>query len=548
MTNMHHPTNLNVRQGAMGLLAPIALALFSNLGQAAPVATLASTLPDTVAAHSAALVAAPPADQAMHLVVSLPLRNLDALDALLQDITDPQSPNYGHYLSVEEFTDRFGPSERDYDDAIEFFGQNGFSVGPRAANRYLIDLDGKVSDVERVFHVTLGLYRHPTENRNFISADRLPALDLAKPVQEVIGLDDFVRPYARLARDENSSTAGGSGPGGSFIGSDIRTAYYPAGTLTGSGQSVGLMELVGVNLADVSKFFARHFGAANSVPIVLIKTDSKPVTCAGGCDDTEQALDIEYTISMAPGLSSVRVYVGSSPEDVLNAMASDNISKVLSTSWGWARHFATDDGLFKEFALQGQTNLTASGDYSSLAASGPWPEEDANIIAVGGTDLTTATPGGAWSGETGWSGSAGGPSLAKNIKIEPYQLPYINAANAGSTTLRHVPDIAANANTDMEVCADGKCAGGWGGTSFASPIWAGFIALANEQALLSGKPLVGFINPRIYRVLGHATDYTSLFHDIVSGTSGLYSCTPSYDLVTGLGSPNGQTLIDKLIE
>jgi subtilase family serine protease len=529
------------------LLLPLVCSLFSGIGRTEPVATLASTIPDIVASHEAVLVGAPPPDQVMHLVVSLPLRNMEKLDAMLQDIYDPQSPYYRHYLSVAQFTDQFGPSERDYDSALAFFSQNGFTVGPRAANRYLFAIDGKVSDIERLFHVALGLYRHPSEARNFISPDRPPTLDLQTPVQQVIGLDDFVLPYRHLVRGESDEPATGSGPGGNFTGSDIRTAYYPKGTLKGAGQSIGLMELEGVNLADVRTFFKDGYGAKNSVPIDRISTDGAPVGCTGSCDDTEQALDIEYAISMAPSLASARVYVGNTAEDVLNRMASDNISKILSTSWGWNENFKTDDGLFKEFAAQGQTNLTASGDYSSLSASGPWPEEDANIVAVGGTDLVTAKAGGNWTRETGWNGSAGGPSTDKSILIESYQLPYINAANGGSRTLRNVPDVAASADTDMMVCADGTCVGGYGGTSFASPIWAGFIALANEQAIANGRPVVGFINPAIY-ALGMTANYGAGFHDIIKGKSGKFSCTTSYDLVTGLGSPTGQELIDLLAD
>lgn len=529
-------------------VVPLACVLLPAVGRTDPSTAQATSMPDIVASHSAVPVGAPSPNQVMHLVVSLPLRNGDQIDAAIRDLYDPQSAGYKHYLSVAEFTDRFGPSEQDYATARRYFSQHGFAVGPHAANRYLISLDGKVSDVERVFHVTMNLYRHPTENRMFYSADRLPTFDLDTPIQEIIGLDDFERPYNRLVRADVEKDAGGSGPGGHFTGGDMRAAYYPSGTLTGRGQSVGLMELAGVNVRDVKNFFAQKYGPANNVHIELIKTDSEPVTCTGNCSDGEQALDIEYTISMAPGLSSVRVYIGSSPEDVLNAMASDNISKVLSTSWGWHKQFATDDGLFQEFALQGQTNLTASGDYSSLIASGPWPEEDRYIVAVGGTDLYTVTPGGPWLKEAGWSGSAGGPSVDSAIHIEPYQLPYVNAENGGSTTLRDVPDIAANANTNMVLCADGGCFSGGGGTSFASPIWAGFIALANEQAIAHGQPVVGFINPRMYSTLGHSANYTDYFHDIKHGTSGVFNCTPGYDLVTGLGSPTGQTLIDALID
>jgi subtilase family serine protease len=535
------------RQVGRAIRAAAGLACLAVQANAAPVPTRSTTIPGIVARGAAAYAGAPAPDAILHLVVSLPQRNIAELDAFLADITNPDSANFRHYLTVAEFTRRFGPTQADYYAAVQFFAAQGLTVAARSANRTIIDVDGRVADIERAFHVKMGLYRHPTENRLFFAPDRAPTLDLAVPIEQVLGLDDFVKPYAKYVRAKTISPRGGSGPGGQFTGRDMRKAYYPTGTLTGHGQSVGLMELAGYNIKDVQAFFSNGYGPANRVPVVGIKTDSLSLSCTGSCDDSEQALDIEYAISIAPDLASVRVYVGSSPEDVLNRMATDNISKVLSTSWGWNEAFKTDDAIFKEFAAQGQTNLTASGDFSSLATSGPWPEEDANIIAVGGTDVATKTAGGLWSAETGWSGSAGGPSLDKTIKIEAYQKPFVTAANGGSTTLRNVPDIAANADTDMEICADGKCSGSNGGTSFASPMWAGFIALANQQALDSGKPVLGFINPMIYKIAG-GTGYPSIFHDETKGKSGIYSCTLSYDLVTGLGSPHGANTIKALID
>jgi subtilase family serine protease len=534
------------RTASAALLAGFAATVSPSTGQAAQ-PTLSSHIPAIVASHAAALVAAPSPDTRMHLAVSLPLRNVAALDALRGAIADPASPDFRHYVSVAEFTERFGPSQSDYETASAYFASQGLTVGPYAANRMLLQLDGRVADIERVFHVTIGLYRHPTEARLFTAPDRAPTLDLAVPIQEVIGLDDYVLPHPRFVRGANArGTRTGSGPGGQFTGKDMRAAYYPTGTLTGAGQSIGLFEFVGYNVADVNSFFAKGYGPANSVSIVGIKTDGESLSCTGRCDDSEQALDIEYAISLAPGLSSVRVYVGSVAEDILNRMATDNLSKVLSSSWGWNENFATDDAIFKEYEVQGQTNLTASGDNSSLQASGPWPEEDANIVAVGGTDVTTTGAGGAWSGETGWSGSAGGPSLDTSIKIEPYQAAVSKNAPGASTTLRNVPDIAMNANTDMEICADGSCTGGYGGTSFASPMWAGIVAMANQQALASGKPVVGFINPSVY-ALAAGTSYAQLFHDVTSGKSGKFSAAKGYDLVTGLGSPQGQAFINALV-
>jgi xanthomonalisin len=524
------------------LAATATAALLAGLACAAPArgaahAVLSLHVPEIVAAHQARLAAVPDPQARMDLSVSLPQRNQDKLYALLRDIYDPASPQYRHYLSVAQFTERFGPSAADYEAARAYFAANGFTLGDAAANRGLITIEGRVADIERVFRVALGLYRHPTEDRLFIAPDREPSLDIAVPISHVTGLDDFDLPRPRsLKRESERVSHTGSGPGGDFIGSDIRTAYAGETKLTGAGQSLGLMELAGYELSDIQAYFTAVNQKLN-VPIVGISTDGARLGCKNKCDDGEQALDIEYAISMAPGLSQVQVYVGKNAEDVLNRMASDDTSLQLSTSWGWsAREYPTDHPLFLEMAAQGQTLLTASGDDSSLKASDPWPEEDAFITAVGGTDLTTASPGGPWRRESGWKFSAGGPALHRRFPIQGYQLAFVNAANKASSKWRNVPDIAGDANFDNFECYDAKCEGGWGGTSFASPIWAGFVALANEDAARRNQPPVGFMNPLLY-ALGGRANYDSLFHDQVRGTSGLYSCIFSFDLVTGLGSP-----------
>ncbi len=516
--------------------AAAAMLLASGAAPAAATVLLSPHVPEAVKTATRVASASPTAR--LHLSVSLPLRDEAGLDAFLSDIYNPASPNFRRYLSVADFTARFGPTAVDYRKAADFFSAHGLSVRADAPNHFLLQIDGTVAQIERAFHVKLAYYRHPTEARVFLAPDREPSVDLATPLLHVTGLDDFVRPQPRFERHQ-AVRATGSGPGGQFLGSDVRTAYY-GGRLDGAGQSLALMELKGYNLADVQTYFSK-FGPPLTADVVGISTDGAKVRCTK-CDDGEQALDIEYSIAMAPGLKQVQVYVGYNAEDVLNRMASDDTSLQLSTSWGWSkREIPTDDPLFKEMAAQGQSFLTASGDDSNLKDSQPWPEESANLTGVGGTELVTKNPGGPWSSETGWPHSAGGPSLDKAITIESYQKPYINADNAGSKKLRNVPDIAAIAD-DFYICADGTCGGGVGGTSFSSPIWTGFIALANQQAAAEGKPPVGFLNPTLY-ALGHKTKYATSMHDITVGKSGLFNCTPSYDLVTGLGSPNGKALI-----
>jgi subtilase family serine protease len=265
------------------------------------------------------------------------------------------------------------------------------------------------------------------------------------------------------------------------------------------------------------------------------------------CDDSEQALDIEMAISMAPGLSQVVVYVGNSNSSIFNKMASDNTSKQLSCSWGWSDNESVLDPIFKEFMAQGQSLFVATGDNGSgTPGDVVWPSDDPYVTAVGGTDLTTTGPGGAWKSETGWNGSAGSPSKNK-IPIPSYQqLPgVINSSNGGSTTLRNYPDVSAEANTNQYSCFDGGCFGGNGGTSYAAPQWAGYTAMANQQSFAHGGTTLGFLNPALYAI-GVGSSYDSDFHDIVSGSNGGFKAVTGYDLVTGWGSPNGPNLIDAL--
>ncbi len=111
--------------------------------------------------------------------------------------------------------------------------------------------------------------------------------------------------------------------------------------------------------------------------------------------------------------------------------------------------------------------------------------------------------------------------------------------------MRNSPDVAAEANTDNYICYNGGCAGGWGGTSFAAPRWAGYLALVNQQSVAYSRKTVGFINPTIYAI-GLKSTYSTDFHDIASGSNGTYSTEKGYDLVTGWGSPHGTGLINAL--
>jgi kumamolisin len=206
-----------------------------------------------------------------------------------------------------------------------------------------------------------------------------------------------------------------------------------------------------------------------------------------------------------------------------------------------------DDPFFMEFAAQGQNFFVAAGDTGSWKSSTTfiWPADDPFIVSVGGTDLTTTGPGGAWATETAWVDGGGGITF-NHFAIPSWQTATAAGCSSCSKTLRNGPDVSANANFTFYVCADQTTctANEFGGTSFAAPMWAGYLALANEQAVQNGGSPLGFINPAVYTI-GLGANYGTDFHDITAGSNG-FLATKGYDLATGWGSPAGSGLINDL--
>ena len=514
-----------------------------------------------------------PAIETMQLDIVLPLRDSGGLESFLKDVYNPSSSSYRHFLTVPEFTERFGPSQANYDAVVAYAKANGLTVVGGSRDGMDVQVKGPVYAVESAFHLTMNSYQHPTENRAFYAPDREPTTNLPFALWHISGLDNFSTPHPMLmkrsdfanahgidTKDVVSHATTGSGPSASFLGSDMRAAYYGGTALTGAGQNLGLFEFLGTDLADLTTYF-NNVGQTNNVPITLLSTDGTSTSCVdtragGSCDDTEQTLDMTQALGMAPGLASLVVYIGSSDTAIISAMTTHSpLPTTIGCSWGWTPDDpSTLNPYWEKMAAQGQSFFAASGDDSTWSKRNEaWPADAAYVISVGGTDLTTSSAAGPWKSETAWTDSGGGISPDK-IAIPSWQQisGVINSSNKGSTTYRNGPDVAANANFTFYVCADQTTctANDYGGTSFAAPMWAAFIALANQQAISESEPLVGFFNPTVYAQNesgGSLTStYSADFHDITSGKSGSYSAVTGYDLVTGWGSPK-PALITSLV-
>ncbi len=513
--------------------------------------------------------------QPVGLALTLPLRHQAALAELLGRLSTPGDPLYGHFLTPAEFTARFGPTEADYAAVAAAAKSAGLAVTGTHPNRLILDVSGPASTVEAAFGLRLHTYA-AADGHLFRAPDAGPRLPggMAGRVLGVVGLDTAARPHSHLrealARPSVLAGRSGTGPGGGLSPSDVKTAYGLSSPANGAGQTLALYELDGFTASDIAAYEAR-FGLP-AVPLQTILVDGFSGAPGGGAD--EVTLDIELALALAPSLSKILVYEAPNNNttqqylDGYNRIATDNLAKQISTSWGEPESQAAgmlttgENQIFQQMAAQGQSLFSATGDLGAYddgaALSVDDPGSQPYVTGVGGTTLTTNGSGGTYASETVWSsppdlrfitdptysafGNGGGGGFSTLWPAPSYQS-NLNPAPA----MRSVPDVALN--SDPQTGYSIYYAGGWhvyGGTSAAAPLWAGFTALANQGRAALGKPPVGFLNPVLYQI-GASAVYGSNFHDITAGTNLYYPAGPGYDNASGWGSFIGSALLSTLV-
>lgn len=526
-------------------------------------------VPPVIAAQRLKPVHPVPSSTILHFSIGLPFRNRGILSNLLSQVYDPRNRNFHRYMSPSQFTEQFGPSISDYKTVKAFARDSGLMVGPDDPNRLMVHVSGSVADINRIFHVHLSYYRHPTEPRLFFSPDVEPSVDLPVPILCVSGLNDYILPHPCGPLQQPSIAAGpggGSGPDGALLGKDFRAAYVPQVSLTGIGQTIGLLERDYFYTNDITAY-ENLAGLSTNIVIRSEFIDSGTNAPSANSNDVQEvSLDIEMAISMAPGASVVVFAIGPQDDvnDGLSVMATNAEVFQISSSWTFSRDAMTDQ-LFQKLAMQSQSFFQSSGDddayfdgITTNYAHAGIPADDPYLTVVGGTTLTTSGPAGFRVSETAWNrfcsgrgtnGTGGGVSTV--YRIPSWQTNVDMSLNGGSNTMRNIPDVAMPAE-NVWVIYDNNASETTGGTSCAAPLWAGFMALVNEQATNRLLPPVANLNATLYG-LGESSQYHALFHDITTGNNtnlinpdNLYYAVPGYDLCTGWGTPNGMNLINAL--
>ncbi|MDR3610639.1 MAG: S53 family serine peptidase [Ignavibacteriaceae bacterium] len=488
----------------------------------------------------------------LHLAIGLPLRNKEELTHLLKQVYDPASPNYHHYLTTEQFTAQFGPTVDDYQSLVEFVTKNDLTVTRTTPNRLILDVDGKVTNIEKLFHVHLLKYQHPTESRTFFAPDVEPTPSFPVPILQISGMSNYSLPRPCIEEDIETVTVSG------YKGYDFRNAYVKGSPYNGSGQTVAVLEFGGFYQNDITYY--ENIAGLPNVPIVPTLLWGFLGTPAPSPEyqnyELEVSVDIEMVISMAPGLSKVMVYEEPYYHedaqinwiDMLNQVVLDNEAKIISFSWqlDGVGSNQTAENDFLEMQAQGQSFFQASGDKKAYTGLIDFPGDDANITIVGGTTLSTG-PDSSWVSEMAWNdndaGSGGG--ISNQFGIPSWQQGISMATNGGSTTMRNIPDVSLTASNIYVRYYNGTNAV-TRGTSCAAPLWAGFAALINQRAAENDQQPIGFVNPFIYS-LGKGPNYNTYFHDIISGGNTTYGAVSGFDLCTGWGTPKGIDLIEAFV-
>ncbi len=447
--------------------------------------------------------------------------------------------------------------------ASEFFAKNGMNVEAISDNRLIVRVSAPVAAIEKVFHTKLFYYSDKTGKKYYAPGYELQ-VDSSLKILSVQGLENKIKAHPNFIKLKQDNSLQNAGPTNGLTPANIKTAYSLSSKLDGSGQTLALFELDGYTASDITAY-----EKAFSLPIVPLQNilvdgvTGKPSNTDG---PSEVTLDIELMAALAPGATKILVYEGPNTGtgliDTYNLIATDNLAKSISTSWGLNESASgslvqSESAIFKQMNAQGQVLYAAAGDAGAYddgkSISVDDPASQTYVVGVGGTTLTTNRDGSyksesTWSSGSGASGSGGGGGISTVWGIPQWQKGVISSSSLGSQIMRNVPDVSLNADpaTGYAILYQGK----WtvfGGTSCAAPLWAAFTALVNQGRQNNGSGTLGFPNQTLY-ALGQTANYVSNFHDIADKSTNLYyPAVTGYDLATGWGTFLGDGLLATLV-
>ncbi|HEX6717274.1 MAG TPA: S53 family peptidase [Pyrinomonadaceae bacterium] len=479
-----------------------------------------------------------------------------------------------HHLRVSDIGKTFAPDAADVSQVRRYARSHGFRCTAVSAAGASVLLRGTVAQFNRAFGIKLVHRREPRYASPYITHDQeitIPA-ELKQVVTGVFGLDN--RPASRRPHGlAHGMSANNITPppvtSKSRPPAEFANLYNFPQHASGKGQSIGLLEFGGGFREKQLHSYFSSVGVKS--PKLVVKEVSPGTNQPSGKpgtlnSDTEVYLDIEVAASLAPDAMIVIYFGENTTKGWLSTLQAAIFDKrhdlsVISISWGEAEQGWTPeaikqiDNLFQLAAHRGITICCSSGD-RGISENGnqlftiAFPASSPHVLACGGTRLEVRKDGSrnevVWNQWKQYQLASGGgvselfplPRYQKNAKVPLRR-------SDGHSAGRGIPDVAANASSDTGYLIEADDTRmSLGGTSAVAPLWAALVARLNEALGMR----VGFLTPLLYRL---KTNSAVAIFDITHGYNGssrtrAYHARPGWDACTGLGSPNGEALLQWL--
>lgn len=506
-------------------------------------------------------VGAPPKEQVLALSIQIGLRDEAGLDEFLNSVSDPSSPNFGHFMSRESFAAKHLPTQGQMQKAQLALEARGFTVDPAFVGSTM-QVTAPVGVAEATFGTKIVRYREANGHEI-----RSPNSTLTMPEGlHIIGVHGLAsspvkRPLLQHLRTprthDNPQFAWWP-----YKVQGIRMGYNVPPRVTGAGQTIGMIELDGYVPADVQAYATDNNIA---MPLLVnVNVDGYQGQIVNSGAQVEVTLDIEMAMAMAPQVSQIVVYGADQTtsdtafydlwNEIANPTQGRGLVKTISCSWGTAENsmsqasITSEHALFKQMAAQGQSIFVAAGDSGAYddgaSVSTDDPASQRWTVAVGGTTLNIGTHG-QWLAESTWNGGGGG--MSSKWVAPPWQAGVAKPGkNQASASMRNVPDVSLNADpqTGYAVFVNGQYTV-VGGTSCAAPLWAGFWAGVQQVRGDHKLPPLGFAAPILWAQGAKGVGY----HDIKDGSNnGYYRALQGYDNATGWGTLSGHDMLNALTQ
>lgn len=458
------------------------------------------------------------------------------------------------YLTREEFAAKHSARAEDIAAIRTFAAESGLEIVSVAAARRTVMLGGTVEAFSKVFGAKLHDYSYQGRTyRCRTGVLEIPA-ELESMIEGIFGLDNRPQAHPHFRRRIHAKVTDVS-----FTALQVAQAYDFPSDADGSGQAIAILELGGgYRTQDLTAYFSNLGLHTPAVSAIFVDGGSNSPTGSADGPDGEVELDIEIAGAIAPG-AKIGVYFSPNTDqgfiDALTSAIHDTNLRpsIVSISWGgpensWtAQARDTLNSACQDAATMGVTVFVASGDNGATDGSAngaltvDFPSSSPYVIGCGGTRL--ALTGSSIASEQVWNdlaeneGATGG-GVSEVFAIPAFQSAVNVPAAPNGFRGRGVPDVAADADpaSGYNVIVDGETTV-IGGTSAVAPLWAGLLARINQ---LIAKP-AGYLNPLLYSAKEAAT-----FHEITSGNNDGYSAGPGWNPCTGLGTPNGMSLLSAL--